>query len=315
MSKISNALNMYFYLQVRGKMKVSEIAEKLELTPRMVKQYKNDLEMAGIYICSTQGRNGGYYIENKRSIEGIDFSTDELSALKMALQTIQSGSYHYSTKFEILTSKILNFKKFDSEEYYFNKSITESEEIAKKQRGVWVDLNLAINQSRKIKINYKSLRERGVEVNVRIVNPYGIFDYKGAAYFYGYCEKAEDIRFFKLSRVLEYKVLNDKFKIKVDFDFSDVMKKSFGIYNDEIINLKLKIYYPMSEIIKEKQFSKDQTIVQIDDKTILFEAKIKGYTEIMSWVMSMGSKVEIIEPLKLKEDILNEIGRIKKVYK
>ncbi|MCK9444834.1 MAG: HTH domain-containing protein [Tissierellaceae bacterium] len=52
-------------------MKVSEIAELIEVSPRMVKEYKNDLEKAGIYINSKQGRHGGYYLENTIDIRGM----------------------------------------------------------------------------------------------------------------------------------------------------------------------------------------------------------------------------------------------------
>lgn len=315
MSKVSNALNMYFLLQVRDFMSVDELAEKLEVTPRMIKEYKKDLEMAGLYIGSKLGRYGGYYLENKRNLDIMSFTDEELNALKMAKETIKSGKYHYSPKFEILSSKILNSKRHNEDTYYHNKSLQELDEITQREKRVWVDINLAINQQRKAKIVYKSLKANGIEIKTRLVNPYGVFDYKGASYFYGYCESAQDIRFFKLSRITELEILEDKFQVKVDFDFNEIMDKSFGIYNDEVINIKLKIHYPMSEIVKEKQISKEQIIKEIDDRTIYFEAKMKGYAEIKTWILSMGSRVEVIEPLNLKEDILEEVKRTIETYK
>ncbi|WP_242942430.1 WYL domain-containing transcriptional regulator [Proteiniborus sp. DW1] len=315
MSRISNALNMYFLLQVRSLMKVNEIANELEVSPRMIKEYKKDLEMAGIYIGSKLGRYGGYYLENKRYLDGLSFTKDELSALKMAKEAIKSGKYHYSSKFEILVSKILNYEKYlDDNVSYYNKLVKESDETIEKEKRVWIDINLAINRSNKIKMEYKSIKEYGLEVKERVVHPYGIFDYKGATYFYGYCENAEDVRFFKLSRIQQYHVLKEKFEIKYSFELDEIMEKSFGIFNDEIIDLKLKIFYPMSEIVKEKQISKNQKITEIDSKTILFEAKMNGYPEIKAWIMSMGSNVEVIKPDKLKEDILKETTKINDLY-
>ncbi|WIV11672.1 WYL domain-containing transcriptional regulator [Proteiniborus sp. MB09-C3] len=316
MSRISNALNMYFLLQVRDIMKINEIASELEVSSRMIKEYKKDLEMAGIYIGSKLGRYGGYYLENKRYLDGLSFTEDELSALKMAKETIKSGKYHYSSKFEIFTSKILNYEKhLDDNISYHNKLMKESDEIVEKEKRVWIDINLAINQRKKVKIKYKSLKKYGLEIKERIVNPYGIFDYKGATYFYGYCESARNVRFFKLSRILDYQVMKDKFDIKHRFKFEEIMEKSFGIFNDEIIDLELKIFYPMSEIVKEKQISKSQKITELDTKTILFEAKMNGYPEIKAWVMSMGSNVDVVKPNKLKEDIIEEATKIINLYK
>ncbi|WP_026478888.1 helix-turn-helix transcriptional regulator [Alkaliphilus transvaalensis] len=71
MSKVSNALTMYFLLLSRKMMGVNEIAKELEVSPRSIKEYKNDLEKAGIYIGSIRGRYGGYYIDTKRSFDGL----------------------------------------------------------------------------------------------------------------------------------------------------------------------------------------------------------------------------------------------------
>jgi predicted DNA-binding transcriptional regulator YafY len=306
---------MYFLIQGRKIISVEEIAKKLEVSTRMVKEYRKDLEYAGIYIGSKLGRYGGYYLENKRSLEGVSCTNAELSALKMARETIKSGKYQYGTQFEILASKILNSKNYMEIEYYHNISMQQPDEIIEKEKILWTDINIAINQNRKINMKYKSLGLDKVQVKERVVDPYGIFDYKGATYFYGYCNRSKDIRFFKLSRILEYKVCNEKFDSKLKFDFDEVKEKSFGIYTDKQIDLKLKIHYPMSEIVKEQRIAKNQKITQLDEKTIYFEAKMSGYTEIKTWVMSMGSKVEVIEPMELKEDILNEIKSISNIYK
>lgn len=314
MSRVSNALNMYLILQIRGLVSVKDLASELEVSERMIKGYKKDLEMAGIYIASKAGRYGGYYLEKKRKLEGMSFTESELSALKMAKEAIKSGNFHYSKQFEVLASKILITKENGNIEYYHNKTISEDENVFMKEKKVWAEINLAINKNTKIVIKYKSLKENGIEIKNRTVHPYGVFDYKGATYFYGYCEVAKDIRFFKLSRIINYYTLKEKFGIKIEFDFEKAVNKSFGIYTDKELNIKLEIFYPMSEIIMEKKYAKSQKITKLDEKTILFEAKMSGYVEIKSWLMSMGSKVKVIQPEELREDIINETKKILEIY-
>ena len=70
----------------------------------------------------------------------------------------------------------------------------------------------------------------------------------------------------------------------------------------------------MSEIVKEKEICSNKKITVIDNKNIYFEAKMKGYTEIKSWIMSMGNEVKVIEPRKLRKDIINEINDLKIIY-
>lgn len=50
MSKISNVLIMIEYLSTGRKYSISELSEKLEVTPRMIRVYKDEIEKAGIKI-------------------------------------------------------------------------------------------------------------------------------------------------------------------------------------------------------------------------------------------------------------------------
>ncbi len=317
MSRVSNALRMYMLLQVRDIMKVGEIAEILEVTPRMVNEYKKDLEMAGIYIGSKLGRDGGYYLKNTLNLKGIGITEKELEALKMANEVIKSGNYTYAVNFEMLVSKILNAKKDFEEISYYSKDILKPIEMKEKEKRIWIDINKAIGGKNKVKINYSSIQCNKYKSNLttRIVHPYGVFDYKGGLYFYGYCELREEVRFFKFSRVNNYEVLKDHFAINIKYDLKAIISKSFGITDDDPIDLKLKIHYPMSQIVKEKQYAVNQKIEEINKETIYFKARLKGYNEIKSWVMSMGSLVEVIEPIKLKEEILEEANKVINLYK
>lgn len=315
MSRVSNALKMYMLLQGRNIIKGEELAEILEVSTRMVQEYKNDLEKAGIYIGTKKGRNGGYFLENTLDLRGLEINRDELEALKMATEVIKNGNYPYSTDFEVLSSKIINATKDFSFTSYYSKPAFKSKEISQEEKRIWEDINRAIMKKRKVKMIYTSMKEDGRDVKFRVVHPYGIFDYEGLTYFYGYCELRKDIRFFKLSRINDYKVLDEKFTINIEYDIKEIINKSFGIYNDDPINLIIKVHYPMSEIIKERQYVSEQSIEEIDENTIIFKARIKGYKEIKSWILSMGSLAEVIEPVELRNDILNETKAIMKLYK
>ena len=63
MSKVANMLNMLQMLKDGKIHSIKELAEKLEVSERMVRQYKQELELAGIYLKSTTGKYGGYQLE------------------------------------------------------------------------------------------------------------------------------------------------------------------------------------------------------------------------------------------------------------
>lgn len=316
MSRLSNALNMYMLLQGRGFMKVNELAEIIEVSPRMIKEYRNDLEKAGIYIGSKRGIYGGYYLENTLNLKGLGITNEELESLKMANEIIKGGNYLFSLAFEILTNKIINSKKSFDHIDYFHKSNLKPIHMMGKEKEMWKIIKKAIINKRKIKMLYNSLTDiPNSQVNKsRIIHPYGTFDHQGATYFFAYCELRKEVRHFKLSRIEDLNILSDKFTINIKYDIRDIMRKSFGIIDDDIFHIKLKISYPMSQLVKEKQYSMSQNILEIDENTIIFEANLKGYNEVKAWVLSMGSNVEVLEPEKLRVDIIKDVGILRKIY-
>lgn len=58
MSKIANMLNMLQILKDENIHSIQSLAEKLEVSQRMIRQYKQELEQAGIYINSITGKYG-----------------------------------------------------------------------------------------------------------------------------------------------------------------------------------------------------------------------------------------------------------------
>lgn len=56
MSKISNAITMMNLLATGKKYNIEELANILEVSPIMIRTYKNELEKAEMYIGNQKGR-------------------------------------------------------------------------------------------------------------------------------------------------------------------------------------------------------------------------------------------------------------------
>lgn len=68
MSKVSNVLTMLEYLSSGKKYSIQELADLLEVSPRMIRVYKDDLEKAGIYIDTIKGPYGGYVLNQNINV-------------------------------------------------------------------------------------------------------------------------------------------------------------------------------------------------------------------------------------------------------
>lgn len=79
MSKISNVLTMIEYLSSGRKYSISELSKKLEVTPRMIRVYKNEIEKAGIYIDTIKGPYGGYVLNQNISVPKRFITPNEIN--------------------------------------------------------------------------------------------------------------------------------------------------------------------------------------------------------------------------------------------
>lgn len=194
MSKISNVLLMLQYLENRKKYSVKELAEKLEVSERMIRSYKDDLEKAGIYIDTVMGPYGGYVLNQSIRIPTRKFSIEDykfLTNLKV------DGSD--KTKLDIIADKIHGVC-FDSK--------NENLEIKEDTKKYYNLLNKAIKEHKKVKINYYSYKKGNQD---RIIRPYDMFLYNTGWGCAAYCELRKDIRHFELKRINNIEILEESF--------------------------------------------------------------------------------------------------------
>lgn len=79
MSKISNVLTMIEYLSTGRKYSIAELSEKLEVTPRMIRVYKDEIEKAGIYIDTIKGPYGGYVLNQNVNVPKRFITPNEIN--------------------------------------------------------------------------------------------------------------------------------------------------------------------------------------------------------------------------------------------
>ncbi|WP_034428842.1 helix-turn-helix transcriptional regulator [Caldisalinibacter kiritimatiensis] len=313
MSKLSNCIKMLTLLKSRGKMKIKELAEILEVSERMIRVYKDDLEKAGIYLLSERGQDGGYYLDESSFLFNLKLKDDEISALHTVRGFLEkNNNFLLLEEYDNALDKInaaTDFKGQDNKTQYY---LTDSSPNIKLdlEKKKYIDINSAIISRNKISIKYFSLTSKLTE---RIIRPYSLFIYKGFWYCIGYCELRKKVRDFKLSRIKEYKVIDEKFEIPKDFNIKDFIGSN-SIFNDKTYKVKLKIKYPTSIIVSESIWGDKQKITFNDDYSILFEAEMTGKPEIISWILSMGSSVTIIEPKEIINEIKKEVDEMKKMY-
>jgi hypothetical protein len=208
MSKVANMLKMIKILKDEKIHNMKDIAEKIEISPRMVKQYKNELEQAGIYIESKRGINGGYSLNKELNNIDIGLTYQELIKLKEIEQYFNENQDFKKIIGKIIESYEKNINEADL------KKINRIQELGKiNLKDTYLSLRKAINRKNKVKIKYYS-NDSGL--NDRVIHPAEMFYYLEEWYVAAFCEKRNAIRLFKLNDIKEYEILDDKYE---NFEF------------------------------------------------------------------------------------------------
>ncbi len=314
MGKVNNALRMLAILRSRKKVTRKELAEELEVDIRQITRYKEDLEYAGVTINEIKGRYGGYILENKDYLLNLELSDKESLALSKTKDYLKDQGLHF---YNDLSSAIEKIKAINPKDNNYNSESIYSKGIKIKanheeESEKWLTINDGIINNRKVRIKYMDSKGCCTE---RIVQPYKLYTYYGSNYFIGKCEERNELRQFKLVRIKNIELLEDRF-IKDDFDINEYLKNSIGLFKDKTYKIKLKITYPYAMGFKEYSWTEEESIEDYIEKGyLIYNATVEGKTEIIPWIMGMGTACTVLEPLELKDDIIKAYKEILNQYK
>ena len=192
MGKISHAIQMLNYLNTGNKYTVKELSQKLGITERMVRYYKQELEADGIPIETFMGPNGGYYIIQRKNIYH-QFNKYDIELLEDISEILKESNYMYFDKYEKLVHRIKHVYDVEEErsKYFTNDMVAD---YSKK----YFILNDAITHKSKVLILYRNLNQEWQE---RYIHPLQFFKYDNVIYVTAFCELRNDIRHFELNRM------------------------------------------------------------------------------------------------------------------
>ena len=200
MSKVSNVITMMELLSSGRKYSIQELAKRLEVSPRMIRVYKEDLEKAGIYIDTIMGPYGGYVLNQNIRMPLRKFKMKDANLLDSYIAKEKDKEKREALV--LLQDKIKGVYIGSKQE---EKELNLKDDITKKYNL----LTRAIKEKRKVKILYYSY---GKGENERIIDPAEMFLFQDGWYCAAFCERRQDIRHFELKRIIKYELLNEKFE-------------------------------------------------------------------------------------------------------
>ena len=217
----TRVLTVLELLQSRSRMSGAELAERLEVDRRTVRRYVTMLQELGVPIDSELGRFGGYHLRPGYKLPPMMFTEEETLALTLGLLVARRlGMTEAAPAVEGALSKI---DRVLPDQLRGRVQALQGALAFTPMRGTGrpsdpaalVLLSTAAQQTRRVWMRYRA----GEEETQRTIDPYGIVHHQGRWYVVGWCHLREDVRMFRLDRVLAVEPReNETFVRPPDFD-------------------------------------------------------------------------------------------------
>lgn len=312
-NKTIQCIRMLKILKSKQYLKKSEIAYLLgEATTRNINNYKNTLYDAGYPIHYKPGKNGGYYLEFDTMLPANRLNETQLKSLSSAYDFLlkESNVPHKDTLLDYLGGAFLeNHRPATSEELALYGHFPLRMSLDELDRRYYI-MQTAIDAKHKVKVLYRGYRGD----NYKIIHPYKLYKYTNWMVL-AYDESLMHTKYtkmtsLKLHRMLEIARLDEPFEVDAAYDdkqyFDQVGKR------EPTYRVKLKIFGNMGRMLDEKIYGQNQLVTCLDEKAqvYLFEADMKNELVILKFVLSFGSRCEVIAPQHIKRQIIYDASKI-----
>lgn len=299
--KIDRLIGIITILLQKDKVTAPFLAERFEVSRRTINRDIENICKAGIPIVTMQGYDGGISIADGYKIDKTVFTSDELQSIFIGLKGLESVSDTAHTN-----------KLMDKLSYDKNSVVCNSDNIlidlASHYKTSLTEkigcIKLAIKNGNLISFKYYSNKGEAE----RIIEPYLLVFKWSAWYVFGYSVEREDFRLFKLNRldnliqIGEYFKQRDVLEERLEFDryFSGDIKL-VALFNN-------KVKYRLIEEYGVDSFTYTNTgKLKVD---IDFVSK----ENLLSWVLSFGDMVQVIEPKELRLELRNHAKNMLQRY-
>jgi len=209
MSKAKLLFDLIIYVNAMRSFSAADVAREFGISVRTAHRYLAELSEMGIPLYTEPGRNGGYRILNNRVLPPILFNENEAFAIFFAFQTLK---YFKSLPFEIdmksVSRKLYAYLPPDT-----RKKIDRLDSVLtmwSKTRGVPSPFLKEIIEAALENFALDMLYQSKHKNAKRKVVPIGVYAHDGFWYMPAVDLSCDEIRVFRLDRILELKIIEQK---------------------------------------------------------------------------------------------------------
>jgi predicted DNA-binding transcriptional regulator YafY len=177
------------------------------------------------------------------------------------------------------------------------------------------DCRTALRQRRRLWIRYWSAHND--EETERTVRPLHLRHFRGEAYLICWCEKADALRDFFLTRIRDWRLEaeGERFSPPEGFDVAAYLSQGWEVRHGEPpITVRVRLSPWQARWARERKYHATQTLTEREDGGVELTMTVSGTFEIRRWILSLGAEAEVLEPESLRREIAEEIQKLGNIY-
>jgi predicted DNA-binding transcriptional regulator YafY len=140
----------------------------------------------------------------------------------------------------------------------------------------------------------------------RVMTPFGLM-FGRANYLVAAPEGSDEPRNLRLDRIAELQVLETPGAPPPDFDLDAYAHRSFGIYQDAVQDVVLRISPAGAADALVWRFHPTQSVQRQADGSVIVRFSASGALELAWHLFTWGDRIEVIEPPGLRDVLLREL--------
>ncbi len=300
--KIDRLIGILSILLQEEKTTAPDLAERFEVSRRTINRDIEDLCKAGIPIRTAQGASGGISIMDGYRMDRTILTSKDMQMILAGLRSLDSvsGSRYYGQLMEKLQ--------------------TGSSEFISGRDSMLIDLSSWYKGSLapKIEVIQSAIENRHFLTfkyyapageSRRCIEPYYLVFQWSSWYVWGWCRDRKDYRLFKLNR-MDQMAESDQSFVSRNAPIPDLS-------NEKIFPGGIKVKALFAPDVKWRLVEEfgPHCFTEAEDGRLLFSADYTDRENLITWLLTFGSKAEVLEPKDVRNAIRSIAEETIKLYK
>jgi len=295
------------------------LANHLEVTERTIRKDLDFLRDRFHAPLVYNREKGQHYLDPEWRLPTVSLSQGELFALLLGARMLeQYAGSAYATDLRAAIARLA--ERLPDQTWVDLQQVADERIIfgvgaeTNLDPQTWHQLEGACQASKQVWMRYYTAsRDAHSE---RVVDPYLLHIYRGTnPYVIGYCHNRKAIRWFRVDRIRELRVLEQKFERDPSFAPKEHLEAIFQHeVGSEPVTVRIWFDAKTAPYIRERKWHQSQQLLNHDDGAVTLQMVVRGLNDLKRWVLGYGRGAIVLEPPELVAMLREEVEAMGQSY-